>query len=208
MQSNQAACEQNDNNKSHVKPEMTFNRRDVLVGAIAFVGGAAGLAGCSRDEIDEIGLHSGGQPFFDDEQLQLLGRVVDVIIPATDTPGALAVGVDRFIDQLMLNWASSDTRAWYVSILGEIDERANAACGQALAECSDEDQFRIVRDCDLDAYGDSPAFPGFRDLKALVLAGYYTSEVGSSVELKFELVPGHYRECVPMEEIGRAWAHR
>lgn len=48
--------------------------------------------------------------------------------------------------------------------------------------------------------------PFFRQLKELTLAGYYTSEVGASQELRWNPAPGRYDPDVPFSEIGRAWA--
>lgn len=50
----------------------------------------------------------------------------------------------------------------------------------------------------------APAFwPTF---KRLVLVGYYTSEAGATEELRYEAVPGRYDGCLPVAEVGRAWA--
>ena len=49
-----------------------------------------------------------------------------------------------------------------------------------------------------------PAF--FRTMKELTLLGYYTSEVGATRELRHEKVPGRFEGCIPVEQVGRAWA--
>jgi gluconate 2-dehydrogenase gamma chain len=51
-----------------------------------------------------------------------------------------------------------------------------------------------------------PEVPFFRTMKELTIVGYYTSEVGATVELRHEAVPGRHQGCVPFTEIGRAWA--
>jgi glucoside 3-dehydrogenase (cytochrome c) hitch-hiker subunit len=184
-----------------------LTRRDVLISAIALVGGSAGLIGCSRDSIDELRLHDGAARFFDADQMRMLGRLVDIIIPATDTPGALAAGVDVFLDSLMADWASATTSAKYVTLLRAIDARARAEDAKRFADCEPDRQVALLRDIDSRAFGANAELPEFREFKELVLAGYYTSEIGASVELQFELVPGRYLECVPVGQIGRAWAY-
>ena len=42
--------------------------------------------------------------------------------------------------------------------------------------------------------------------KHLVLLAYYQSEVGATQELRYELVPGAWRSCLPLAEVGRASA--
>ncbi len=185
-----------------------INRRDVLLGVIAFVGGASGLAACSREAVDQLDLHSGAPLYFDADRMRTLGRVVDHMIPATDTPGALAAGGDIFIDRMMATWASRDTQQHYTSILQGIDALAETRFGRSLADCDTGQQEQLVRDIDGSAFGDHPDVAGFRDLKYLIFAAYYTSGIGATVELQYELVPGEYIACAPIAEIGRAWAHR
>ncbi|HQR89631.1 MAG TPA: gluconate 2-dehydrogenase subunit 3 family protein, partial [Caulobacter sp.] len=48
-------------------------------------------------------------------------------------------------------------------------------------------------------------FPALEDM---VTVGYFTSEPGATVALQYDPVPGAYRGCVPLAEIGRAWATR
>ena len=187
-------------------PRQSVSRREILTGVIAFLGGAATLSACG-EAVDPMTLHSGERRFFDAEQMRLLGRVVDIMIPATDTPGALLAGGDTFIDQMMATWASAETQSRYVAILKSIDDRASDSFGRVFADLSDEQQRQLLRDIDDTAFGPDPAVPGFRDLKYLVFAAYYSSEIGATVELQYVRVPGTGLRCVPIENIGRSWAH-
>ena len=47
---------------------------------------------------------------------------------------------------------------------------------------------------------------GYRTLKRIIYRGFYLSEIGATLELQYEQVPGDYRGCVPLAEIGRTWA--
>ena len=48
-----------------------------------------------------------------------------------------------------------------------------------------------------------PAF--MRTLKELTVSGYYTSEIGQTIELR-QVPFGVYRADVPLDELGRSWA--
>lgn len=50
------------------------------------------------------------------------------------------------------------------------------------------------------------ALPFWRTMKELTLVGYYTSEAGATQELRYAAVPGRYEGCVPLAQVGRAWA--
>ena len=50
----------------------------------------------------------------------------------------------------------------------------------------------------------APSF--FPILKELITVGYFTSQLGATKAVRYDPVPGAYHGCVPLKEIGRAWA--
>jgi hypothetical protein len=46
----------------------------------------------------------------------------------------------------------------------------------------------------------------FRMMKELTLLGYFTSEIGQTQALRFNMVPGRYEGCVPYKKGDKAWA--
>ncbi|NHK27940.1 gluconate 2-dehydrogenase subunit 3 family protein [Parvularcula flava] len=188
---------------------MTVNRRTLLRQAVYMVGGAAGLnalAACSEQGVEEGGIPrlSGPGRYFTGVRMTRLKLIVDTIIPDTDTPGAVAAGVHTFIDQMMADWAAPDTREQFDKVIDELDERAVAAHGDRLTRLPQEQRFDIIRDYDLEKLGEN-SWP-YRQFKNLVLVGYYHSQIGATQELQYELIPGELRACLPLSEVGRAWA--
>lgn len=175
-----------------------MNRRALLLGAVFLVGGAAALTRFARGD------RTAGAGTLAAAQFALLEAVSDVMIPATDTPGALAAGVPHFVRTMLEEWASSETRMKIAAVLDEIDKRAWARRGASFSQILPEQRHELLRDFDAAAFvlGDA----AYARLKFLVLAGYYHSEIGATQELRFEMVPGTWRACLPLDEIGRASA--
>jgi Gluconate 2-dehydrogenase subunit 3 len=46
----------------------------------------------------------------------------------------------------------------------------------------------------------------FRMMKELTLLGYFTSEIGQTQALRYNIVPGRYDGCVPYKKGDKAWA--
>src|SRR5438270_14099809 len=63
----------------------------------------------------------------DPHQSETVATIAELIIPATDTPGARAAQVHRFIDLLLAEWASDDDRRQFLEGLADVDARARAA---------------------------------------------------------------------------------
>lgn len=174
-----------------------LSRRALLERAVFLVGGAAALSTLGACDPSNA-------PFFSARQMQRLDLITDIIIPETDTPGARGVGVPAFIDGMMTNWASRQTRMRIVGQLDAIDERARLEHSKPFLELTPEQQADTVRlyDSERVAAGDGD----YRQFKQLVLIGYYHSEIGATQELRYELVPGRWVADAPFSEIGRAWA--
>ena len=176
------------------------NRRALLLGAVVLLGGAAALTRFSRNY--GAGLASG--PAMSAEKFALLEQVTEIMIPTTDTPGAIAAGVPAFIRHMLDVWASARSRTELLDVLEGIEKLAWAKFGAAFVELPPERRHLVVRAFDEERIGRLD--PAYAKFKYLVLVGYYQSQIGATQELRYELVPGAWRACVPLTEIGRATA--
>lgn len=192
---------------------MDIPRREALHRLTLLVGGAisapamgAILAGCRAEPAPPTWTPRS----LTTEQADLLGILVDRIIPSTDTPGANEAGVPVFIDKLLSDWAEPEDTERFLAGLADIDEGARAAHGVAFREATAEQQTALLTGLDLDAVqareeGVEP-LPFFATLKEWTLIGYYTSAVGATEELHWLAAPGRYDADLPLEEVGRTWA--
>ena len=89
-------------------------------------------------------------------QGEQVATIAEHIIPATDTPGARAAGVHRFIDTMLAEYYSSDERATFVAGLAEVDRRAKEAKGTAFLALAPMEQRELLRVLDAEAYRAAP----------------------------------------------------
>jgi len=130
----------------------------------------------------------------DPHQSETVATIADLIIPATDTPGARAAQVHRFIDLLLAEWASDDERAQFLKGLADLSA-TDAQRGTILTQLDAEAQTQRG--------GERGPPPFFHLMKWVTVYGYCTSEVGATAELHYEIIPGSYDGCT---ELGRASA--
>ena len=66
-------------------------------------------------------------------------------------------------------------------------------------------QFELLQALDREYFeqGYVPTF--FSGLKQMVLFAFYNSEVGATVELRYQAIPGDFVPCMPYSEGDRAW---
>lgn len=177
-----------------------INRRSLVLGAVFLVGGAAALTRFLRG----AGSAESGGPSLSAEEFALLEQVTETMIPQTDTPGAIGAGVPVFLREMLKEWASAKVRAQFVGVLTEIDKHSWSSAGAPFLELPAQRRLDVMRDFDAQAIARSD--PAYGEFKFLVLCGYYHSEAGATQELRYELVPGAWRACLPLTEVGRASA--
>lgn len=131
---------------------------------------------------------------------QTVDTIAELIIPATDTPGARAARVNEFIALIVAERYTDEERQRFIASLASIDERGRSTFGKTFVEGTPAQRNTILAALDAEAAvsrqtsGAIPHF--FQELKGLTLYGYYTSEIGVTRELKTPMWPGRYDPCV------------
>lgn len=140
-------------------------------------------------------------------QLALVRELGEIIIPTTDTPGAIAAGVHEFINHYAVYCISKEEQKSLLNILNRIDDSALAKTQQPFLLLGKEQQVELLTNMELAQNGfDQNDRNGFKQFKALVMFGYYTSEIGATQELAYLAIPGGYKGNFKFKEIGKAWA--
>lgn len=185
-----------------------LSRRDAIRG-LALTAGitATGLAGRAAAATTLTWTPTALNP----DQARLVDVVAELIIPATDTPGARDAGVPQFIDRALADYCDRAQKERLLGGLARMDADARLVHGDVFVTLTPQQQADLLTVYDQEAaatrgQNGSPHF--FLDLEDLVTVGYFTSEQGATQALRYEPVPGAYHGCVPLAEVGRAWALR
>ncbi len=123
----------------------------------------------------------------------LITRIADLVLPRTETPGALDVRVPEFVDLLLADWYSPAERADFERGLADLDRRAG---GFASKPEADQVAFLTILDGKKGPKGS--AEDAFATLKGLTIYGYFTSERVQREVLKNPIIPGRFDGCVPV----------
>lgn len=137
-----------------------------------------------------------------------LQAACDRILPATDTPGAVAAGVPQFIDRTLVDWAEPADAERLRAGLTRLDYDAQARFGRPFALLLLADQNALLAQAEAEWRAQAPGAPlhWFPMLRELATSAYFTSEIGATQALRYDPVPGAFHGCVPVKDIGRAWA--
>lgn len=183
-----------------------LNRREFLEGLAAGLAAMLGTAALNSSLANavELGLTfkpSNSNVIFSEHQLNIVARISDIIIPVTDTPGAIAAGVHCYIDHIAGNWMNKKQSSLLIAGIDKIDADAKAKYGSGFLTLASEIQVAIVQTLDDNLKQET----AYKILKTYTVIGYYTSKIGMSVELNYDPIPGPYKE-IPFRDVGKAWA--
>ncbi len=140
--------------------------------------------------------------------------MIDLILPATDTPGAKAARVNEFIDVILTEWAVDEERQDFLDGLAGVDKQSNELFGKNFVDASLQQQVTLLRAMDESVAAQRArrmrhgnTIPDDRDkqlrgefftvFKGITIHGFYTSEIGFTQELNLQIIPGAYHGCAP-----------
>jgi len=182
-----------------------ISRRELLQICVL---GCAGLLGTQGLAGTLVALREPGGPVrrgqvLSEAQMRLLCSLVEVIIPATDTPGAAATDTHGFIDDQLANCRAPDEAAQFIAQLDLLNDQVQKSRGKAFHELSSQEMTEVMTAV---TRNEEPfevldtAF--FYKLKALTVLGYYSSQEGASQELVYLPIPGGYRGDFTLADSG------
>lgn len=168
--------------------------------------------------------------FLSPEEKHMVSHLVDIILPASDTPGALDVNVPQFLD-LMYNdienkenqdifkkgasFFAGKFRSEFTSEAIDGNKEQFETLLASYFKISDDETETILKvqrlpienvtDSQIENYA---LYKFLLSVKRYTLFGYFTSEKVGEEVLNYDPVPGIQIGCLPIEEVpnGRVWS--
>jgi hypothetical protein len=148
--------------------------------------------------------------FFQPAQNDVITAVVDIIVPRTDTPGAVDAGVPRFIDQMFKDVYTPQEQQRYLKALAAFGK----ASGKPFLQLGAAQREALVTRLHAQALAagknlDPVSAPAFVLMtKKLAMLGFFMSRPGCTQVLQYDPVPGAWHADIPESKAGngRAWA--
>jgi hypothetical protein len=92
-----------------------------------------------------------GLQTLDPHQNATLTTIAELIIPATDTPGAKGAKVNEFIDLLLTEWYDPPQTKQFLAGLANVDTRSQKKFSAAFVDCTPAQQTELLTELDKEA---------------------------------------------------------
>ncbi len=155
--------------------------------------------------------------FFSDTEAKTIATLLDMILPRTETPGALDVKADVFIDKVIAQtYDAEGQQHMRDEILG-----FNAKCMEnhqanfidldepkriVVLKAEEKSSGKFSRGVWGKAIGPQEAIGFYRSMKSMAIWAYFTSEEIGEKVLSYDPIPGVYEGCKPLADIGNRWS--
>lgn len=166
--------------------------------------------------------------YFDRLEKRIVPVLVDVILPAGDTPGGLDIDLPKFADMMVKEvWSKEKQESFRQGIqlfakkLGienndeisdlKSEEIKNLFRSLFEVEGNEKEQLlelikrdqKEVKEEELNTY---LTYSSLMELRNLLLLGYFSSEKIGREVLTFDPIPGQYKACMPVSEVGNSYS--
>lgn len=162
--------------------------------------------------------------FLDKKQAFIVENLVDLILPASSTVGALELQIPKFIDLVLNDVLPKNEQTIFIKGAQFFHHKFEAMFNKAVLEgskdefltllskyfkLSAEDQKNVFKLLEKDekSIENIELYVIYKYLTCIryyTLFGYYTSkEIGTEI-LNYNPVPGEYNGCVPVSEVGNS----
>jgi Gluconate 2-dehydrogenase subunit 3 len=186
---------------------MNINRRDAIQRLSILMGGmisAPAMAGLNGQKPHATFVQ------FSVAQESLVAEIADTIIPTTDTPGAKAAGVEKFILRVVQDCYPEASQKAFAEGLAKLDSDCQARFGKGFIEASSTQRKEALTTCMLESDANRKSKKGqptfFFMIKELTTTGYFTSEIGATKALEYLPIPGKFDGCMPLSPSQKTWA--
>ena len=190
-----------------------MKRREALKNVSLFVSGTLAiptgsilLNSCSNPS-KELGWNP---KYLNNEEAFFLSELANTIIPNTEFPGALAVGVPLEIETYVFNVLEEKNISKFKDGLKKLNDFLNnnsSKSSKPFFESNLLEKTKMLNSIQKNKNSEIRII--YMSLKSSVITSYFNSEIGATKVLKYNgpsVVLGSYKGCVPFDEIGKTWA--
>lgn len=197
-----------------------MNRREMLKITGMLLG--AGLSGSLSQQVLAGALPKAqtARRVFDDRTRKVVAVLAELIIPKTDTPGAIEAGTPAFIEMMVGEWFDDGERRIFFDGIAALDAFCQQQYQRDFLACDDVQRTAALQAAEKTASAyksPAPAFdftqkfvdrgtPFFTKLKELTVVGFFTSEIGSKQVLEYNPMPMRYDGDYDLAQSGREWS--
>lgn len=155
--------------------------------------------------------------FLSEKEALFISKFVDIILPRTETPGALDVKVDMFLDKVFAKTYNEEAQQRIRADIAQFNANCKQKFGDEFIALSKADQISVLKEAEANsgkfngsvwgtAVGKQEPVGFYRSLKSMAIWAYVSSEEIGEKVLSYDPIPTVYQGCIPLSDVGNSWS--
>lgn len=155
--------------------------------------------------------------FFTEEEAKTISSLLDMILPRTETPGALDVKADVFIDKVIAQTYDAEGQEHMRNEIAGFNVKCTNSFGADFINLDETNRVAVLKTEEKLSGKFSPGVWGtaiglqepvgfYRSMKSMAIWAYFTSEEIGEKVLNYDPIPGEYDGCKPLSDVGNRWS--
>lgn len=146
---------------------------------------------------------------------QLIASLADTIVPKTNAPSASECNVQDFIIKMVTESTDTRTQNNFMEGLAKLEEYSKSTYNKSYVDCSQAERKQVMS-----YFSTKDNLKGiagkvqkrilgksfYTTLREYTVIGYFTSEPGATIALRYSHIPVKYIACQPYAVGEKAWA--
>lgn len=181
-----------------MKRREAIKQTTALMG-MTILGGDIFLSSCTNSEKS--------QEQFSKDTIALMDEIGETILPDSDrSPGAKAAHIGKFMNSYIHNCYGKNNQKVFISGLEQIQKESRTRYQKDFLNISNKERFDLLSKYDEQSRAKNSEKPHFFTLmKQVTILGYFSSEVGATKAMRYNIGPGNYDGCYPYKEGDKSW---
>lgn len=155
--------------------------------------------------------------FFTEDEAKTISTLLDVILPRTETPGALDVKSDIFIDKVISKTYDDEGQQHMRDEIAVFNTNCLENFGANFIDLNEAKRIEVLEEAEKSSrkfnagvwgksIGTQEPIGFYRSMKSMAIWAYFTSEEIGEKVLSYDPIPGSYEGCKPLAEVGNRWS--
>ncbi|MEL6122991.1 MAG: gluconate 2-dehydrogenase subunit 3 family protein [Bacteroidota bacterium] len=186
-----------------------MTRRNILRYTVYAIGGAgiySTLPACSPSP----SLSGQVASVFDANQMSFIKAICDALLPSTDTPGAVELGVPEFFATMVGEAFPEDRRKQFMDDLASLSTYLDEQAQGSFIQLNTKQQSELLTSVHQqwqDSDDSSDARAAYEGIRSNAIHYYLNTEEVATKQLNYLPVPGAYEACIDVKQVNnKSWA--
>ena len=175
-----------------------MKRRDLIkrlgISAVGIATVPLWLEAWSAEELPKVDFE------INEYQKKILSDLVEVIIPATDTPGAKELKVDQFLWTIVADCYEEETGRNLLKGIDELESITQQKLNASFIDIERKERIELLQQMAISSEASDKEFNFFPFVKGLTIKGYMSSKYVMENVQNYQLVPSRWDGSFPVDQ--------